>query len=108
VVLTQNAAVAAAIDSLPDHAWTPVRYPGVVQDSDTGGWISDAHDAEVTFTAFATRAPVTARLIVRRVRDHPRGDELFPVWRHHPFFINSTEPTTDGDFAAGVAPRDGF
>jgi hypothetical protein len=42
--------------------------------------ISDAEVADVQFTAFPiTNAPVTARLIVRRVRDRARLDELFPV-----------------------------
>ncbi len=40
---------------------------------------------------------MTARLIVRRVRDQTKLAELFPVWRHHPFFTNNTEPTTDAD-----------
>ncbi|HVV21325.1 MAG TPA: IS1380 family transposase, partial [Pseudonocardiaceae bacterium] len=50
------------------------------------------------FTAFAsTGHPVTARLIVRRVRDRAKTEELFPVWRYHPFFTDSTEPTADAD-----------
>ena len=50
------------------------------------------------FTAFAsTRHPVTARLIVRRVRDRAKTEELFPVWRHHPFFTNSIEPAPAAD-----------
>ena len=98
VVLAKNAAVSAAIGSIPDDAWTPVRYPGAVLDPDTGQLISDAEVAETTFTAFAsTKHPVTARLIVRRVRDQTKLAELFPVWRHHPFFTNSTEPTADAD-----------
>ena len=98
VVLTKNPAVTAAIASIGEHAWTPVRYPGAVIDPDTGELISDAEVAEVEFTAFAsTTAPVTARLVVRRVRDRARGDELFPVWRHHPFFTNNTEPTAQAD-----------
>jgi hypothetical protein len=36
-------------------------------------------------------------LIVRRVRDRARTEELFPVWRHHPFLTNSTEDTTQAD-----------
>ena len=49
------------------------------------------------FTAFSsTKHPVTARLIVRRVRDRARLEELFPVWRHHPFLTNSLEPTAQG------------
>ena len=75
-----------------------MRYPGAVTDPDTGGLISDAEVAEVAFTAFAsTRQPVTARLVVRRVRDQARQEELFPVWRYHPFFTNSTEPTAQAD-----------
>ncbi len=36
--------------------------------------------------AFAsTGHPVTARLIVRRVKDARHRDGLFPVWRYHPF-----------------------
>jgi hypothetical protein len=75
-----------------------VHYPGAVTDPDTGQLISDAEVAEVTFTAFAsTSTPVTARLIVRRVRDRATTEELFPVWRHHPFFTNSVEPTPAAD-----------
>ena len=98
VVLTKNPAVNTAIATIPDDEWTPVHYPGAVVDPDTGELISDAEVAETTFTAFAsTKHPVKARLIVRRVRDKARGDELFPVWRYHPFFTNSTEPTTAAD-----------
>jgi len=34
---------------------------------------------------------------VRRVRDRAKTDELFPVWRCHPFFTNSTESTVEAD-----------
>ncbi len=98
VVLIKNPAVAAAIARIPDDAWTPVDYPGAVLDPDTGQLISDAEVAEIEFEAFAsTSTPVTARLIVRRVRDRARTEELFPVWRHHPFLTNSTEDTTQAD-----------
>ena len=98
VVLTQNRAVQRAIASIDKHAWTPVRYPGAVLDPDTGELISDAEVAEVEFTAFvSTHHPVTARLIVRRVRDRAKTDELFPVWRYHPFFTNTIEPTVQAD-----------
>ena len=70
LVLTKNTAVQAAIDAIDEDAWTPVRYPGAVRDPDTGAWISDAEVAEIAYTAFAsTPTPVTARLIVRRVKD---------------------------------------
>jgi hypothetical protein len=75
-----------------------VRYPGAVVDPDTGQLISDAEVAEVGFTAFAgTKHPVTARLVVRRIRDRARQHELFPVWRYHPFFTNSAESSTQAD-----------
>src|SRR6476659_9294480 len=100
LVLTRNPSVNRAIDSIPADAWVPVQYPGAVKDPDTGAWISDAEVAEVAYTAFAgTRGEVTARLVVRRVRDRNIGpeDEMFPVWRYHPFFTNNTEPVADAD-----------
>jgi hypothetical protein len=99
LVLVKNRAVTAAIATIPDDAWTPVHYPGAVTDPETGELISDAEVAEIpAFTAFAsTPHPVTARLIVRRVRDRARLDELFPVWRHHPFLTDSTEPAVVAD-----------
>jgi hypothetical protein len=72
--------------------------PGAVVDPDTGELLSDAEVAETTFTAFgSTKHPVTARLVVRRVRDQARLEELFPGWRYHPFFTNTDEPTVDAD-----------
>jgi hypothetical protein len=98
VTLAKNPAVHQVIATIPDDAWTPVHYPGAVADPDTGELISDAEVAEAPFTAFAsTTRPVTARLVVRRVRDRARGDQLFPVWRYHPFLTNSTEPTAQAD-----------
>jgi Transposase DDE domain group 1 len=94
LVLTKNRTVAAAIDAIDEDAWTPVKYPGAVRDPDTGAWISDAEVAEIGFTAFAsTPHAVTARLIVRRVKDARYRDALFPVWRYHPFFTNTDEAT---------------
>lgn len=98
LVLTKNTTVSAAIEAIPEHAWTPVRCPGAVRDPDTGAWISDAEVAETCYTAFAsTKDAVTARLIVRRVKDARYPDTLFPVWRYHPFFTDSTEPIADAD-----------
>lgn len=94
----QNRAVVRAIGSIPEDAWTPVCYPGTVLDPDTGELISDADVAEITFTAFAsTKHLVTARLVARRVRDQAKLEELFPVWRYHPFFTNSRESTVEAD-----------
>src|SRR3954467_13374294 len=98
LVMTKNRAIQRAIAAIPDTAWTPVRYPGAVQDPETGAWISDAEVAEVTYTAFAhTKDRITARLVVRRVKDARYPDALFPVWRYHPFFTNSTLPTAQAD-----------
>jgi hypothetical protein len=98
LVLTKSATVAAAIEAITDDAWTPVKYPGAVRDPDTGAWISDAEVAETSYTAFgSTDHPVTARLIVRRVKDARYPDALFPVWRYHPFFTDSDEPVDAAD-----------
>jgi hypothetical protein len=98
VVLAKNPAVVRAIGAIAADAWTPVHYPGAVVDPETGELISDAEVAEITFTAFgSTKHPVTARLVVRRVRDQNKLDELFPVWRYHPFLTNSLESTAEAD-----------
>ena len=99
LVLVKNSTLTNAIQTIPDDAWTPVHYPGAVPDPETGEWISDAEVAEIpTFTAFAsTPHPVTARLIVRRVRDRARLAERFPVWRHHPFLTDNTESALAAD-----------
>ena len=98
LVLTKNTAVQRAIDAIPDDAWTSVKYPGAVQDPDTGTWISDAEVSEIPYTAFAsTKDAVSARLVVRRVKDARHPDALFPVWRYHPFFTDNPEPVADAD-----------
>jgi hypothetical protein len=99
-VLAKNKSVNDAIATIPDDAWTPVPYPGSFIDPETKTLISDAEVAEVTYTAFAsTKQKITARLVVRRVKDKNQGgeDALFPVWRYHPFFTDNTEPVTDAD-----------
>ncbi|GAA2334860.1 hypothetical protein [Streptomyces violaceusniger] len=62
-----------AIAAIPEGAWTPIRYPRAVTDPDTGELISNAQVTEIpAYTAFTGRRKaeqVTARLIVRRVRD---------------------------------------
>jgi hypothetical protein len=82
VVLAKNPAVVRAIGAIAADAWTPVHYPGAVVDPETGELISDAEVAEITFTAF---------------RDQNKLDELFPVWRYHPFLTNSLESTAEAD-----------
>jgi hypothetical protein len=98
LVMTRNPAIQRAITGIDEHAWTPVSYPGAVQDPDTGEWISDAEVAEIPYTAFAsTPDRITARLIVRRVKDARYRDALFPVWRYHPFFTNTDLPVAEAD-----------
>jgi hypothetical protein len=96
--IARNPAVDAAINSIPDEAFIPVPYPGAVEDPDTGELISDAQVSKVEYTAFVdTPYEITATLIVRRVLDANTQDPLFPVWRYHPIFTNSTEPATQAD-----------
>ncbi len=99
ITARQDVAVKRAIAAIDEDAWSTIRYPHAVFDEQLGQWVSDAQVAEVPFTAFASRGKklaVTARLIVRRVRDqnpeHLLADaqgELFPAWRHHAVFTNS-------------------
>jgi hypothetical protein len=98
LALSRNRRVAKAVEAIDETEWTPVHYPGAVLDPDTGALISDAEVAETTHTlAIRGHGRVTARLVVRRVRDANYPDGLFPVWRYHPFFTNTTLPTADAD-----------
>jgi anti-sigma-K factor RskA len=71
VTARMDPAVKAAITSIPDDAWTPVRYSRAIWDDQLRCWVSDAEVAETGYTAFASKKgqAITARLIVRRVRD---------------------------------------
>jgi hypothetical protein len=90
--------VERALATIEDTAWSPVSYPGAVRDPDTGAWIFDAEVAEIPYTAFAsTTDRITARLVVRRVKDACYPDALFPVWRYHPFFTNTDLPVEAAD-----------
>ena len=96
VTVPMNASIRAAIAAIPEDAWTAIKYPRAIWDNQLGAWISDAEIAEVEYTAFASRKgqAVTARLVVRRVRDLNKKaaagqDELFPVWRYHAVFTDS-------------------
>ncbi len=98
LTLSRNRRVTKAIEAIDDDAFTPVHYPGAVEDPDTGALISDAEVAETPYTLTVRgHARVTARLVVRRVKDARYPDALFPVWRYHPFFTNSELPTTEAD-----------
>ena len=89
-----NPHVKAAIAAIGEDAWTPIKYPRAIWDDQLACWVSDAQVAEVKYTAFtSTDQPITARLIVRRVKDLTRSaegqGELFPVWRYHAVFTDS-------------------
>jgi hypothetical protein len=96
VTVQMNPHVQAAIAAIGEDAWTPIRYPRAVWDDQLRAWVSDAEVAEVPYTAFTSKKgqAITARLIVRRVKDfnrqagHGQG-ELFCAWRHHAIFTDS-------------------
>jgi DDE family transposase len=96
VTVPMNASIRAAIAAIPEDAWTPIRYPRAIWDDQLQAWVSDAEAAEIEYTAFTSKKnqQVTARLIVRRVRDQNKKaaqgqDELFPVWRYHAVLTDS-------------------
>jgi hypothetical protein len=96
VTVQMNPHVQAAIAAIGEGAWTPIRYPRAVWDDQLRCWVSDAEVAETTYTAFTSKKgqAITARLIVRRVKDLNRQaaqgqDELFTVWRYHAVFTDS-------------------
>jgi DDE family transposase len=88
--------IRAAIAAIPGDAWTPIRYPRAIWDDQLGCWVSGAEIAETEYTAFASKKgqAITARLIVRRVKDLNRDaaqgqGELFTAWRYHAVFTDS-------------------
>jgi hypothetical protein len=92
-----NAGIRTAIAAIGEDAWTPIEYPQAIWDDQLRCWASDAEVAETTYTAFTSKKKdlhVTARLIVRRVRDKNEKTaagqgELFPAWRYHAVFTDS-------------------
>jgi Transposase DDE domain group 1 len=104
VTAPMNRAVKAAIAAIGEAAWTPIRYPRAIWDDQLRCWVSDAQVTEVEYTAFASKkgGAVTARLIVRRVKDLNRNtargqDELFPAWRYHAVFTDSPFATLQAE-----------
>jgi hypothetical protein len=103
ITARKNPTITRAIASIPEDAWTPIRYPRAIYDEQLKQWVSDAEVAEIPFTAFTSKPKgqqVSARLIVRRVRDanpehvhlNAQG-ELFPAWRYHAVFTDTPLPT---------------
>jgi hypothetical protein len=79
--------VRKAIEAIPADAWTPIEYTNAIYDEASQSWVSNAEVAEISYTAFASKAKaqrVTARLIVRRVPDlNPNNQsELFTAYRY--------------------------
>jgi hypothetical protein len=107
ITARKDRAITAAIAGIGEDAWTTIHYPRAVFDDQLRQWVSDAEVAEVSFTAFATKPKarqVSARLIVRRVRDqnpdhvHVNAQgELFRVWRHHAVFTDSPLPMLEAE-----------
>jgi Transposase DDE domain group 1 len=104
VTAPMNASIRAAIAAIADDAWTAIKYPRAIWDDQLDAWISDAEVAKIEYTAFASKKgqAVTARLIVRRVRDLNKKaaagqDELFPVWRYHAVFTDSPFETVQAE-----------
>ena len=98
ITTRHSPALDTAIAAIAHDAWTPITYPRAIYDDDTDQWVSAAEIAETTYTAFTnvTQNPgraTTARLLVRRVRigtDTTTQGELFPVYRYHAVFTDST------------------
>ena len=99
ITVANTETIRAAIEKIPDDAWTPIKYRDAVWDADEQRWISEAEIAETSFTTFTSKKVkyhVTARLIVRRVKrlnpkTVPEGQgELFSIWRHHAFLTDDS------------------
>ena len=108
VTVQMNPHVAAAIAAIGEDAWTSIRYPRAIWDDQLGCWVSDAGVAETEYTAFTSKKEqaITARLIVRRVKDLNRKagegqDELFTCWR----FTPSSPARRSSCSRPGAAPR---
>ncbi len=104
VTVRMDPKVRAAIAAIPETGWTPVRYPRAIWDDQLRCWISDAGVAEAEYTAFTSKKgkAVTARLIVRRVKDLNRKaarsqGELFPAWRYHAVLTDSPFATIQAE-----------
>jgi hypothetical protein len=83
VTARQDKKIRAAIDAIPEQAWTPIPY-----------WLSSpevsgADVAATTYTAFSGRDAIPVRLVVRRVRPTPGSQlALFTTWDYHAFVTN--------------------
>jgi hypothetical protein len=104
VTVRMDPKVRAAIAAVGEDGWTPIRYPRAIWDDQLGCWVSDALVAEVPYTAFTSRTgqAMTARLIVRRIKDLNAEavagqGELFTAWRYHAVFTDSPFETIQAE-----------
>jgi hypothetical protein len=79
ITARQDKRIKAAIEAIPDDAWTPIPYWLSTPE------VSGADVAETPYTAFAgTKDAVEVRLVVRRVRPTPGTQlALFTDWDYH-------------------------
>jgi hypothetical protein len=83
VTARQDKKIRAAIDAIPEEAWTPIPY-----------WLSSpevsgADVAETSYTAFSGKDAIPVRLVVRRIRPTPGSQlALFTTWDYHAFVTN--------------------
>ena len=77
ITVRQDRAVTTAIETIDEHAWTPIDYT-------LGG------EAEVGECSYGDHH----RLVVRRTRLTGRQAELFPSWRYHAFITDREGTTT--------------
>lgn len=94
VTARQDKAIGKAITTIGDDAWTTINHTHAVFDEDSQRWISDAEVAEIDYTAFTSKPKarhISARLIVRRVKDmNPNNQsELFTAYRYHAVFTSA-------------------
>jgi hypothetical protein len=105
VTVRMDPKVRRTIASIPDQAWTAIKYPNAIYDEKSGEWISDAEIAKVPYTAFASKRAhrTDGELIVRRVRrlnpkSAPQGQgELFATYRYHAVFTDSPFPLVQAE-----------
>lgn len=95
VTVPLNQAVVKAIGTIPNDAWTGIKYPQAIYEEDTGQWSSKAHVAEIEFTAFSSAKKtdrLAGRLVVRRIpelnatKPAAAQDQLFDTYRYHALF----------------------
>jgi len=101
ITARQDRAVRKAIATIPNEAWTPIKYTNAVFDEEQQRWVSDAEIGYTAFTSKIAAKHVHARLIVRRVKDmNPDNqNELFTAYRYHAVFTDSPLPMLEAEKA---------